>query len=447
MINSDDELIESLRELVAQQPAPPPGWEDDLIRRISETPVRSSIAQAGSRLGRQAHRRWRPLLAEIGAALAIAAVVVLSIQVFFHPGPRSPLNGPVVLTSPATLPTTAAPTPSPTAVGLSGFQPEAFTAVSESTFWVLGTNGCAASGCVSEVMHTVNGGKSFHRIPAPPTDFLAGNLSTPGPPLVSDIRFADLSNGWVFGNTLWATHTGGAAWHQITFGGSLLGVDQLEPGANGYVYGVFEICTNPTAATGCVYRLMRSRATGDSWTLISPPGMPIGRPVIGVHGNTLWVMYFQGSTSVEWISHDDGALWVRGSMPCEPDLGGSFDPVTTSVIWAFCATGNAGGPSVSRNGGLTWSSAGGLGGLFTNGAMVAALSTQHAFVGGGGDGLSVTANSGRTYQSIPELDGALWAGFTDSEVGYVITQNQATQATALWRTADAGASWSPISLS
>ena len=57
---------------------------------------------------------------------------------------------------------------------------------------------------------------------------------------MSDIRFADLSNGWVFGNTLWATHTGGAAWHQLTFGGSLLGVDQLEPGANGYVYGVFE---------------------------------------------------------------------------------------------------------------------------------------------------------------------------------------------------------------
>jgi photosystem II stability/assembly factor-like uncharacterized protein len=442
MINSDDELIESLRELVAQQPAPPPAWEDDLIRRISETPVRSSIAQAGSRLGRQAHKRWRPLLAEIGAALAIAAVVVLSIQAFFHPGPRSTLNGPVALTSPATR----APSPSPTAVGLSGFQPEAFTAVSESTFWVLGTNSCAASGCVSEVMHTVNGGKSFHRIPAPPTDFLAGNVSSPGPPLVSDIRFADLSDGWVFGNTLWATHTGGAAWHQITFGGSLLSVNQLEPGANGYVYGVFEICTDPTTASGCVHRLMRSRATSDTWSVITPPGNPVGWPRIGVHGDTIWAMYFMRSTGLELISHDDGAVWVRGASACEPDLSGSLDPVTTTVIWAFCATGNAGGPMVSSNGGLAWASGGGIGGLFSNGATVAALSTQHAFLADPGAALSVTGNGGRTYQSIAELNSAVWVGFTDSEVGYVITQNQATQASALWRTTDAGASWSRVSL-
>jgi photosystem II stability/assembly factor-like uncharacterized protein len=442
MIDSDNELIESLRELVIHQSAPPQGWEDDLIRRIGETSVSSSIPLARSRRGRPTHQRWRSLLAEIGAALAIAAVVVLSIQAVFHPVPRSIVNGPSAVTSPATR----VPSPSPTAVALSGFQPHAVTAVSDSTFWVLGTNGCAASGCVSEVMHTVNGGKSFRRIPAPPTDFLAGNTSSPGPPLVSDIRFADLSNGWVFGNTLWATHTGGAAWHQITFGGSLSGVDQLEPGANGYVYGVFDICTNPTAATGCVHRLMRSHATSDTWSVMTPPGNPVGWPRIGVHGDTIWAMYFLRGTGLELISHDDGAVWVRGASACEPDLPGSLDPVTTSVIWAFCATGNAGGPMVSSNGGLTWTSGGGIGGLFSNGATVAALSTQHAFLADPGSGLSVTNNGGRTYQSIAELNGAVWVGFTDFEVGYVLTLNQTTQATALWRTTDAGAHWSPVSL-
>ena len=446
MSNSDNELIEFLRELVTQQPTPPPGWEDDLIRRISETRVRSSLAPAGSRQGGQTHQRWRPLWAEIGAALAIAAVVVLSIQAFFHPGPRSISNGPVAVTAPDTTPSTRVSSPSPTAVGLSDFQPEALTAVSESTFWVLGTNSCAASGCVSEIMHTVNGGKSFHGIPAPPTDFLAGNVSSPGPQLVSDIRFADLSNGWVFGNTLWATHTGGAEWHQITFGGTLLGVDQLEPGANGYVYGVFEICTNPTTASGCVHRLMRSRASSDTWSLITP-GNPVGRPIIGVHGDTVWAMYFMRSTGLEMISHDDGAFWVRGASACEPDLAGSLDPVSTTVIWAFCATGTAGGPMVSSNGGLAWASGGAIGGLFSNGGTVAALSTQHAFVADPGSGLSVTDNGGRTYQSIAVLNRAVWVGFTDFQVGYVITRNQNTQATALWRTTDAGASWSPVSFS
>jgi hypothetical protein len=445
MTDSDDELIESLRESVTKPPAPPRGWEDDLIRRLRETPVRPSIPWSWSRQHRQAHRRWWPLFAEIGAALAIAAVVVLSIQAVFHPRPRSTVNGPVPVTAPATSPTTG-PSPSPTAVGLGGFQPHAFTAVSESTFWVLGTNGCAASGCVSEIVHTVNGGKSFHQISAPPTDFLAGNVSSPGPLLVSDIRFADLSNGWVFGNTLWATHTGGATWHQITFGGSLLSVNQLEPGANGYVYGVFEICTDASTATGCVHRLMRSRASSDTWSAITPPGNPAGWPIIGVHGDTVWAMYSMRSTALELISHDDGNRWVSGASACEPDLPGSLDPVSTSVIWAFCSTGNAGGPYVSSNGGLAWVSGGGIGGLFTNGAMVAALSTQHAFVGGAGSALSVTDNGGRTYQPIAELSGAVWIGFTDSEVGCVITQNQTTQATALWRTTDAGSKWTRVSV-
>ncbi len=446
MTNSDDDLIESLRELVTKPPVPPRGWEDELIRRISETPIRSSTAMSWALPSRHAPRMWRPLLAEIGAALAIAAVVVLTIQAVFHPAPRSTVHGPVAVTAPAASPTTGAPIPSPTAVGVSGFQPQAMTAVSESTFWVLGTNGCAASGCASVVMHTVNGGKTFYQISAPPTDFLAGNASTAGPPLVSDIRFADLSNGWVFGNTLWATHTGGAAWHQITFGGSLLSVNQLEPGANGYVYGVFEICTDPSTATGCVHRLMRSHANSDTWSAITPPGNPAGWPIIGVHGDTIWAMYFMRTTRLELVSHDDGDRWVSGSSACEPDLPGSLDPVSTSVIWAFCATGNAGGPYVSSNGGLAWVSGGGSGGLFTNGAMVAALSTQHAFVGGGGSGLSVTQNGGRTYQPIAALNGAVWIGFTDPEVGYVITLDQTTQATALWRTTDAGSKWSRVSV-
>ena len=63
--------------------------------------------------------------------------------------------------------------------------------------------------------------------------------------------------------------------------------------------------------------------------------------------------------------------------------------------------------------------------------MVAALSTRYAFVGGGGSGLSVTNNGGQTYRSIPELSDAQWVGFTDSEVGYVITRNQTTEAARL----------------
>jgi len=145
------------------------------------------------------------------------------------------------------------------------------------------------------------------------------------------------------------------------------------------------------------------------------------------------------------ISHDDGAFWVRGASACEPDLPGSLDPVTTTVIWAFCRHRKRRRPDGVEQRWVVLASGGGIGGLFSNGGTVAALSTQHAFVADPGSGLSVTDNGGRTYQAIAELNGATWVGFTDFEVGYVITQNQTTQATGLWRTADAGARWSPVS--
>ena len=424
--------------------------ERTLARRPLTSPEREALASARASMARgefTAAKGSRHFAMELVAAGAVAVLVIGLILALAHPAPKSPLPATTHPTASPNATPTVAPTPSPSPSAQpvpSGFQPESLTAISEDDFWVLGASGCASSGCASEILHTVDGGRSFHAIQVPPRYVLTGNESTPGPPTVTDIRFADASDGWAFGNTLWATHDAGATWSQINFGNHLLGVLQLEPGANGYVYAVFEICTNPTTAAGCTYPVMRSRANTNTWSVIAPPGNPVGRPSIGVHGNTLWVMYFDRSTGLEWRSSDDGLYWVRGTMPCEPDLGGVFDPVSSSVIWAFCATGNAGSPSVSTNGGVTWSSAGGSG-LFSNGAMVAALSAQHAFVGGGGSGLSITDNSGTTYQPIAELDGASWAGFTDSAVGYVITQNPNTEATRLWRTTNGGATWSLIS--
>jgi xyloglucan-specific exo-beta-1,4-glucanase len=157
-------------------------------------------------------------------------------------------------------------------------------------------------------------------------------------------------------------------------------------------------------------------------------------------------MYFGASPGLEWTSHDDGERWVRGAMPCETDLGGNFDPVSRTVIWAFCATGTAGAPLVSTNGGTSFVDAGGTGGGFWNGAMVAALSSRYAFVGAGNSALQVTANAGQSYRSISQFPNVLWVGFTDSEVGYVITLDQTTNASQLWRTSDAGTTWHTVSL-
>jgi photosystem II stability/assembly factor-like uncharacterized protein len=327
-----------------------------------------------------------------------------------------------------TPPSDASPTPSVPA----GFQPSALSAISENEFWVLGTEACT-SRCPPTILHSDDAGKTFRSIPGPQMVFLDST--------VLDLRFADRLNGWAFGSQLWATHDGGAHWKQINLGMTVL---QLEPGANGYVYAALEACSS-TGSSPCVDKIMRTRSNSDAWSAISVPGRQTGLSVIGVHGDTLWTMVFAGSSGAEWISHDDGGSFVRGTMPCEPDLGGSFDPVSVSVIWAFCATGLSGGPWVSTNGGATFSAAGVGLGKFTNGAIVAALSARRAFVVGPG-ALNETTDGGGDYRLVPQLTGAAWPGFTDAQVGYVITRDWSSGAAGLWRTTNAGTDWSQVSL-
>ncbi len=317
------------------------------------------------------------------------------------------------------------------------------SAISDSDFWVLGRAPCATVlGCASEILHTTNGGRSFQRIPAPVTVYLTG-AGAAGPPTVSELRFANALDGWAFGNgPAYVTHDGGEHWYELNPGWTFM---QIESGANGYVYASVETCPTPNTGTGCVYSLKRSQADADNWANLAVPGDPAGWPSIGVHGDTIWVMYFDQSTRTAWVSGDDGHLWNRRSMPCEPDLGGLFDPVSTTVIWAFCATGMEGDAAVSANGGALYATHEGPGTAFGNDSFVGAVSAREAFVAGPG-GVEVTTNGGLSYHTLTQPPAAVWIGFTDTEVGYVISQDQTTLATRLWRTTDGGGVWTVVSL-
>lgn len=350
-----------------------------------------------------------------------------------------------VATTPPTPASIATPTPSPTPSlpVPPGFQPVALSAISNNDFWVLGRSPCATvNGCPTEILHTVDGGTTFQRVPGPASVYLTGS-GTDGVQTVSELRFANVSDAWAFGDgPAFVTHDSGMRWYELNPDWTFL---QIQPGANGYVYASVQVCPTPGAISGCVDSLMRSRANGDAWTPLAVPGNPAGWPSIGVYGNTLWAMYFDRGSPLAWVSHDDGNIWDRASMPCPPDLGGAFDPVSSTVIWAFCATGMEGGAWLSTNGGATYTTHEGPATAFGNGSFVAALSARDAFVAGPA-GVDLTTDSGLTYRALPQLPSALWIGFTDSEVGYVISENQTTLASQLWRTTDAGSVWTVVSL-
>jgi photosystem II stability/assembly factor-like uncharacterized protein len=335
--------------------------------------------------------------------------------------------------TPSPAPTPVTPTPSPTGAIPANFDPEALTAISHSDYWVLGSTGCASGTCTSAILQTTNAGATFQPISVPAIAAASEyNL---------DVRFANASDGWVYGNQLWSTHDGGSTWQRIET--SVTNVLQLEPGANGNVYAVFQTCT--TGQTSCAGTLMRSRASTDTWTRVVPPGNPLTTPVFGVHGDTVWVMYFGRSTRLAYTGYNDATTWYFGSMPCEPDLDGTYDPVSNNVIWAFCATGTQGNPWISTNGGAGFLRSPSLFG-FGNGGMMAATSQSRAFVVGPGISSALTTNGGQTFVAALQLTGAVWAGFTDSEVGFAVIV-PATGTNTLLRTINAGATWSPVAFS
>ena len=93
------------------------------------------------------------------------------------------------------------------------FVPYSTTFVSASEGWVLGDAPCSAAPCTS-IVRTRDGGRSWQGIPAPRAPLMPLN-GAPPVGTVSTIRFADDNDGWVAGESLYATHNGGASWTKI----------------------------------------------------------------------------------------------------------------------------------------------------------------------------------------------------------------------------------------
>ena len=364
-----------------------------------------------------------------GVAAVAAAIGGLAFGLASHR--TGPLPAPATSHSPSAPAASSSPNPSssPSASAFANFQPVAFSAISESQYWVLGNSGNDQP----VLLHTLDGGQTFQQIPSPPAALFQAN----GTQSVMGIRFADASDGYVYGSALWATHDGGAHWHQVTIGGS---VPQLEPGAGGFVYAIVRHC--PAAGGSCASTVERSIASGDAWSTLALPSHSSGTSeAIGVHGTSLWVMQF--GTGKLYVSRDAGASFSAETFPCVPELDGSIDPVSDSVIWAFCPTGMQGGVAVSSDGGHTWMS---HQGGFSNGGIVAGLSATNAFVSDASSALRVTHNGGASFSTILNWQptSGFWVGFTDASVGYAVVAGPNASGMQLWRTTDGGTHWAQV---
>lgn len=311
------------------------------------------------------------------------------------------------------------------------FYPQSFTAIGELTWWLLGSVPCP-----SGRSGTCGGILQT-------TD--GGRTFTPveAPPApssdYSQLRFADAENGFAYGPDLYATHDGGSTWSAVDLGGRVTDLAT----SDGEVYATV------ATGTGNSGRLVHSAVGQDQWTTVTAAGEVSG----GLWAQGLNVLVQSGSgggygTNV-LISHDGGSTFATypapsAGLPCE------FEGAASPDVWAHCTTGMDSGVWLSTDGGTTFTPAHASVAEppQPNSAVFGAASGTVAVVGF--NQLYRTADAGVTWTPVGPSGIAQWVylGFTDQThgvaLGYVGSVAPANE--QLFYTTDGAQSYHLVSL-
>ncbi len=386
-----------------------------------------------------------------------------------RPGPTTKVPGstPTVRSTTTTIVTPSTPAGGPVP---SGFRAQSATFVSADQGWVLGTAPCATAPCTS-VVRTSDDGATWAGIPAPADGLENSQSGSAMPGGVSEIRFADNLNGWVFGPDLWSTHDGGEEWSHITSGPGAARVVDLES-SGGFVYVVTEQCA--PQASPCTGQLWRSANTTDAFqtaaTFNLAPEDGYSGPILSVHDNTGYVVTAATTgaigTPALWVTAN-GTTWSPEPNPCPAQVGEiSVAPVDTIRAAMLCSGQGAAGSSTkvvlaTSDGGHTWvpegsspPSAGDGGTLSAANVTTLAIATSSAVTQ-----IYRSVNGGATWTTPLSLDdgGEGWGdfGFTDGTHGFAVhapigryqtvsTGLTSTDMGTFYITSDAGATWSEV---
>ena len=134
--------------------------------------------------------------------------------------------------------------------------------VSPSTGWVLAERPCEspAKSCRPALLlrGTVNGGRTWFAVPAPPAPPADMFQSSPPRGGVGRILFTSARDGWAAGPSLWRTTDGGATWRRVPVPGPVAGFTV----AGGRMFAVIGGCTS---AGHCAFRGYAAAAGAGNW--------------------------------------------------------------------------------------------------------------------------------------------------------------------------------------
>jgi hypothetical protein len=390
---------------------------------------------------RRRHRRTAVLSAAGAVVLAAVAVPASLALLDARRGP-SPIEAAVSASPNVAAPSNAASTtptaPAPSASSVipdsppwGGAHVTSVTATSTRTIVVLGflgdTGACAPPDCL-RLVQSRDGGKTFTSLPVPAEAAAAGTDGSTRAG-ATDVRFGSASDGWLFGNGLWATHDGARTWHPVTLPGA---VTRLAA-AHGTVWALV------SDDGGDSQQLWRSAVGSDSWTQV--PDVTVGGPGdLALVGSRVVVLGV-GPSKV-WVSKD-GSSFTGYTSPCTTALEAELSASTS--LWAKCVTGTEAFVVTSTDG-VAWRpvKAAADGGGAPNSLALGARGPDDALLAlAASQPLSDLSNDGsRKPVSKPPTVGSpiSYLGFTSVDVGYAI------DGADLWRTKDGGDTWTRLKI-
>jgi hypothetical protein len=376
------------------------------LHSASPSPIASSAAPSSSP-------------ASIQPSAPIAASTPPSSQV-----PGTPTPPPVA--APTTYPSAGSAVPA-------DFTPISVTAVNDKTYWALGTQQCGIVSCTA-IVSTTDAGSHFTEIAAPHAATISIDNSTRP---VFNLRFADSSNGWAYGDALWTTSDGGATWVDTSLpAGS---VKDLEAARNpGAVAGTAWAVVQPIPFTSG-YELWQAPYTTGSgtgaWQQVDLGADTPGdtAPSLVVKGATAYLLASDAKLVAHLYVASVGVATTTYAAPCAADAG-AFSAGVGS-LWIGCTTG----ATVSTDGGATWHPADTPSKIVLG--VVGGIDATTAVVDQGSD-LVVVSTTGKPKTSTISNAGANFSflGFTDAKVGYALSQAP----NRLWRTTNGGLTWTAI---
>jgi photosystem II stability/assembly factor-like uncharacterized protein len=267
--------------------------------------------------------------------------------------------------------------------------------------------------------------------------------------MVSGLRFADASHGWLFGPGLWSTEDGGLTWVEQPVSGTVTDVEA----ADGEAYAL--VCTTGSASCPTM-ELLRTAVSGGSWSLVNLPAPLFFGSELAVQGSAVFVMNGasdqqgdQGSSLL--VSTDGGRTFAVEQSECTPGLDGHVQPAITGggVLWESCPTGMEAQARQSNDYGETWHALV-TENEFSNGLSFAAVSASTALVWPvpPSGGLELTTDAGGTFHSVfhgPTGSDLFWVGYSDPSRAYLlIATNTTPYAGQLWESNDGGDSWTQV---